>query len=148
MTSKLDILISEKKGNVPVTVLYLSGELDAKTQKDLQAKAEQVISRGAKDLILDLSGVTYLGSAGVRVMHAIACRLEVAECGEGIYEEYVRQAEDLTNKFKAGESDIWGRPVHLKLLKPSAEADKVLKTLGFDRYFQIYDDADEAVMSF
>ena len=74
MTSKLDILISEKIGNVPVTVLYLSGELDAKTQKDLQAKAEQVISRGAKDLILDLSGVTYLGSAGVRVMHAIACR--------------------------------------------------------------------------
>jgi len=148
MTSKLDILISEKKGNVPVTILYLAGELDAKTQKDLQIKAEQVIVEGAQDIILDLSGVTYLGSAGLRVMHGIACRLEVAECGAGIYDEFVRQAEELTNKLKAGESGTWGRPIHLKLLKPSAEADKVLKALGFDRYFQIYDDLDEAVMSF
>jgi len=148
MTSKLEILVSEKKGNVPVTVLHLAGELDAKTQKDLQAKAEHIIAGGAKDLILDLSNITYLGSAGVRVMHAIACRLETAECGEGIYEEFVRAAEELSKKLKEGESGTWGRPVHLKLLKPSAEADKVLKALGFDRYFQIYVDLDQAVMSF
>lgn len=140
--------MSEKMGNVPVTVLYLAGELDAKTQKDLQAKAEQIIAGGAKDMILDLSGLTYLGSAGVRVMHATACKLEVAEAGAGIYEEFVRQAAELASKPEAGESGQWERSAHLKLVKPSTAADKVLKALGFDRYFQIYNDLDEAVMSF
>jgi hypothetical protein len=81
-------------------------------------------------------------------MHAIACKLEVAESGAGVYDEFVREAEELADRLKAGEFTVWGRPAHLKLLKPSAEADRVLKALGFDRYFQIYDDLDEAVMSF
>lgn len=148
MTSKLDILVSEKMGNVPVTVLYLSGELDAKTQKDLQAKAEQVIAGGAKNMILEMSGVTYLGSAGVRIMHATACKLEVGEAGAGIYDEFVKQAAEIASKPEAGESGEWERSAHLKLVKPSAEADKVLKALGFDRYFPIYSDLDEAVNSF
>ena len=147
MTSKLDISLSEKRGQVPVTVLHLAGELDAKTQKDLEARADAVIAEGAKDLILDLSGVTYLGSGGVRIMHAIASRLEMSD-DEGIYGEFVRQSEDLSKKLQAEESEVWARPAHLKLFRPSAAASKVLKALGFDRYFPIYDDLDEAVMSF
>jgi anti-anti-sigma factor len=148
MVSKLDISLSEKKGNVPVTVLHLAGELDAKTQKSLELRADEVMAGGAKNLVLDLSGVTYLGSAGVRAMHAIACKLEVGEAEGGLYGEFIKQSEEIAKKLKAGESEIWGIPAHLKLFKPSPDASKVLKALGFDRYFQIYDDLDGAVMSF
>ena len=43
MSSNLRIAVSEEKGNVPVTILQLTGDLDGKTYQDLEAKAAEVI---------------------------------------------------------------------------------------------------------
>ena len=41
------------------------------------------------------------------------------------------------------------KEVHnVKLLKPSDAARRVLKTLGFDQFFEVFDDLDEAISSF
>lgn len=117
MSAALRIAVSEEKGNVPVTILHVSGDVDSKTYQDLEAKAGELINAGANNILLDLSGVNFMGSAGLRAMHSIA------------------------GKLKTGNGQ-------LKLLNPSDAVSRVMKTLGFDKYFDIHSNLDEAVKAF
>lgn len=118
MSVALRIAVSEEKGNVPVTILHVTGDLDSKTYLDLEAKAGEVIGGGANNILLDLSGVNYMGSAGLRAMHGIANKLKNSGGGK------------------------------LKLLNPSDAASRVMFTLGFDKYFDIHSDLDNALKAF
>ena len=120
----LNIMVGEAQGNVPVTILRLEGDIDAATQKALQDKATEVVAGGATHILLDMSGVNYMGSAGFRAIHA------------------------LTNMLSSEESSTLSKSPHLKLLNPTDAVARVIKTLGFDVYLDIYQDRDEAVNSF
>ena len=120
----LNIMVGEAQGNVPVTILRLEGDIDAATQKALQDKATEVVGGGATHILLDMSGVNYMGSAGFRAIHA------------------------LTNMLSSEESSTLSKSPHLKLLNPTDAVARVIKTLGFDVYLDIYQDRDEAVNSF
>ena len=119
MSNALRIAVSEEKGNVPITVLLLSGDLDSKSFSELESKSTELIANGTKNFILDLGGVNYMGSAGLRALHSISNKLKTA--GEG------------------------GK---LKLVNPSEPVHKVMKTLGFEQFFDIHPSVDEAVQSF
>jgi len=122
MSSALRIAVSEEKGNVPVTILQLTGDLDGKTYQELEAKAADVIGAGASNLLFDLGGVGFMGSAGMRALHAIS------------------------NKIKtAGPNGSAGK---MMLLNPTDAVSRVLKTLGFDQHFDIHADLEEALKSF
>ena len=49
------------------TVLRLNGRVDAPNAPILEKKIEALIAAGKKDVLLDLAGVDYLSSAGLRV---------------------------------------------------------------------------------
>jgi len=119
-----NILVGHAQGKVPVTVLRIEGDIDAATHKTLQDKAAEVIEAGATDVLLDLGGVKYMGSAGFRALHAISNMLH-----------------------KDGEPGMM-KSTHLKLLNPTDAVARVIKTLGFDVYLDIYQDKDAAVNSF
>jgi anti-anti-sigma factor len=118
MSAALRIAVSEEKGKVPVTILHVTGDVDSKTYQDLEAKAGDLIGSGANNILLDLSGVNFMGSAGLRAMHGIAGKLKNNGGGQ------------------------------LKLLNPSDPVSRVMKTLGFDKYFDIHSNLDEAVKAF
>jgi len=120
MSSTLRIAVMEEQGTAPVTVFQLNGSLDASTKDTLESKAEEAIGSGASNLLFDLSGVDYMGSAGLRAFHAISKRIAVAETGPG----------------------------KLKLVNPSDPVSRVLKTLGFDAFFEVHKDLDSALKSF
>lgn len=122
MSSTLRIAVTEEKGIVPVTILHLTGDLDSKTYQDLEAKANEIVGAGASNLLFDLSGVGFMGSAGLRALHAIS------------------------NQIKS--AGVNGSAGQIKLLKPSNAVSSIMKTLGFDQYFSIYDDLDTALKSF
>ena len=122
MNSTLRIAVSEEKGNVPVTILHLTGDLDGKTYQDLEAKAGEVVGAGASNLLVDLGGVGFMGSAGLRALHAISNRIKTAGPN--------------------------GSPGKMMLLNPSDAVSRVLKTLGFDQYFNIHNNLDGALKSF
>jgi len=124
MSSTLQIAISQKTGNVPVTVLHLTGELDANTQTQLETAANEVIDGGAEHLLLEMSKTSYIGSAGLRAIHAI------------------------TNKLNKEENENAIKSDNLKVVNPSDEVRKIFHTLGFDTYIEIIDDLDTAVSSF
>jgi anti-sigma B factor antagonist len=60
----MDVIVSSANG---VTVMGLSGSLDGKTAPDVQ---KQVLSgaEGQDKVILDMSAVTFVSSAGLRVL--------------------------------------------------------------------------------
>jgi ABC-type transporter Mla MlaB component len=72
----MDISISQEQGNAPVTVLKLSGQLDGQTYQGLIMKAQQVIGEGATNILLDMSDLTYISSAGLVSLHTIALLLK------------------------------------------------------------------------
>jgi len=65
----MNIKVSQMEGRVPVTVLHVIGDIDANTHHALDAKATELIQGGSKHLLLDLSDVGYMSSAGFRSMH-------------------------------------------------------------------------------
>jgi anti-sigma B factor antagonist len=122
MSEDLHIGISQEEGEKAVTIMRLKGSLDANTQTALEDKAREVVDAGAEYLILDMSAVEYLGSAGMRAIHAI------------------------TNLLSPDDQSM--RSARLKVLSPSASAAKVFKTLGFDTFIDIHENLDEAIASF
>ena len=122
MSEDLQIGISREDGDKQIAIMRLAGPLDANTQGQLESKAKEAIDGGAEYLILDMSGVDYLGSAGMRAIHAITNQLSPDQPGM--------------------HSD------RLKVLSPSPAAGKVFKTLGFDTFIDIHDNVDEAIAAF
>lgn len=136
MSDQLSISISQKQGRVPVTVFHVKGEINFNTYEELEAKAQEAFNGGARNLLLDLTDVTYISSAGVRAIHAVFVMLRSAAPGE---------SDEAISK---GVRDGTFKSPHLKLLNPSANVFEVLKTMGIDMYLEIYHDLDQAVASF
>jgi anti-anti-sigma factor len=118
------VMIGQEQGSVPVTVLRVEGDIDAATHKTLEEKASEVIGAGTQNILLDLSEVKYMGSAGFRAIHAI------------------------NNMLEQEETTGMGRSKHLKLLNPQGEVARVIKTLGFDVFLDIYHDREDALNAF
>jgi anti-sigma B factor antagonist len=58
----------------PVTVLSVSGDIDAETFPQLVSEADKVLEAGHVHLVLDLSGVAYISSGGLIALQAITSR--------------------------------------------------------------------------
>ena len=59
---------TERHGDV--AVIALEGELDASNYEDVIAEARRAHADGATTLVVDLGGLTYMGSAGLVALHA------------------------------------------------------------------------------
>lgn len=132
----MDIVVWQEQGRVPVTVLHVRGELNVNSYEQLQAEARKAFDAGARDMILDLTEVPYISSAGLRGIHAIFTMLRTAAAGE---------SDEAVSK---GLRDGTYKSPHLKLLSPSEHVMEVLHTSGFDMYLEVFSDLPQAVASF
>ncbi len=132
----MDITVSQEQGRVPVTILHVSGQTDSTSANELEKKAMDVIDAGARHLVLDLSKVPYLSSAGLRVLQEVFNKLREVSTGESDKEMY-RRIND--GSFTSP---------HLKLLNPTKEVMEVLKMSGFDMLVSIEKDLKTAVAAF
>jgi anti-anti-sigma factor len=67
----MQISLSKHEGNVPVTVMQLNGELDASNYTDVITRAQELYDEGVRDLLIDLSNVSYVSSAGLMSLHSV-----------------------------------------------------------------------------
>lgn len=67
----------EEKGDV--VVMRLTGRLDAASSPQLEKKINSIIESGHFKLILNLGGVDYLSSAGMRLMLSVSKKLKHLE---------------------------------------------------------------------
>lgn len=73
LSDSLTNLRAEQKGNV--YVLRIKGRLDAVTSPLAEKKVFEAINSGQHNLLLDMAGVVYLSSAGMRMLLSITKRL-------------------------------------------------------------------------
>lgn len=136
----MNISVSQAQGKVPVSVIALDGELDGQNYQDLIAKAREVYEGGARNFLIDLSGLTYVSSAGLVALHTVALLAR----GDALPDTEAGWSA-IRSVGRAGSSGV---QKNVKLLKPREEVKSVLDMVGFSSAFEIHTDLDEAVNSF
>ena len=130
----MDFKIKQEQGRIPVTVIQIIGELTS--DEELIAQAQAAYDDGTRDLLIDLSQVSYMSSIGLRAIHELflLMKSDAPEESQEAMMEGVR-------------SGTFTSP-HLKLYNPPPDVMSVLKTTGYDMYIEIYTDYDKAIASF
>jgi anti-anti-sigma factor len=132
----MEITKETTTGRVPVTILRVKGSLDASTSPLFEAGATDAINGGARDLLIDLKGVPYISSAGLRALNTLYQRLHP---DASKIEKRIMELGVLDNSY---------RSPHLKLLNPSLRVREVLNMAGFDMFLDIRFAEPEAILAF
>jgi len=72
----MQISRKEEKG---IHIFSLDGRFDAHSAGDVEKELNLTISKGARKLLVDMDGVEYISSAGLRVLLAVAKKLKKEE---------------------------------------------------------------------
>ena len=135
--SALQITVSQEQGRVPVTVLHIEGDvIDANSYEQLEGQARAAIAAGARNMLLDMTKMKYISSAGLRAIHIIFMLLR----GDASVES------DKT--LKKGLMDGTYKSPHLKLLNPSPAVSETMRAMGFDMFLEIHRNLKDAIASF
>lgn len=122
MYSDLKITSEQKQAHVPVTVLYISGWLDAQSEAQFLEAARQAHDEGARFLLVDMSGLDTLTSAGMRAI-------------QKVYQMFTPREDH----FKVA---------HLKLCNAPPQIYNVLGITGFLQNIPMYESMESALESF
>jgi len=136
----MELSSEQMQGRVVVTVLHVKGDLDGSNYRELIALAQKEYDAGARDFLIDLSGTTYMSSAGLVALQSIVKMLRKEkpfdeEAGWGAFHEIEREGSK-------------GMLRHVKLLGPQPRVDKVLEIAGVKNVFPIFTDLAAAIASF
>jgi anti-anti-sigma factor len=134
----MDIKTYTEKGDVVVTVMHVDGNIDNSTYEAFQSRADELVDSGAHFILVDLSHVQFVSSAGMRALQHIYQRLRSRYPNSDISDEDV----------KKGIREGTYKSPFLKLLNPSKESAKTFEISGFDMFIEIFTDKDTAIASF
>lgn len=131
----MDITISTVQAQFPVTIFTINGFLNLGTSSHLEDKAREVFNSGSRYLLLDLTNVTSLSSAGLRAILFI-------------YKLFESETETIeTEKRKDTTRMHIGKSIHLKLVNPRPEIRRILSISGFEKFIEIFENTDQALNS-
>lgn len=138
----MKMTFSKVVGKVEITIIKVAGNLDASTHDELMAQVEKMREMDMQYLLLDLSETEFISSAGVVALHSIARTMRgdtptSTENGWGALDAMKRTQVISKSKQR-----------FVKLLNPSQRVMVMLKTVGFDQYFDIFNDLDTAIAAF
>ena len=130
--SELKIDSSQAQGNSALKMLHLNGQLDGSTESQFLEQARQAQSEGATHLLVDLSGLTILTSAGLRAIQ-LTLRLFTPQHDRELMGQH-------------GEEPY--KSPYFKLVCPNPDIYYILNIAGFLHNIPIYNNLEEAVNSF
>lgn len=122
MDSDFGILSEEMQADVPVTVFHLRGWLDAQSEEQLLAAARTAYDEGARYLLIDMSRLDTLTSAGMRALQKVF------------------------QIFTENEAPF--KVAHLKLCNAPPQIYNILGITGFLQNIPMYESMDTALQSF
>jgi anti-anti-sigma factor len=100
-------------------LVKVSGHIDHHSAPELEQSLNAIVKGGQHNIVVDLSGVTYISSAGLKTLQATA---------------------------KSARGGLLGGDLRLAGLQPNIK--EIFKLIGFTDIFQIYDHASDALESF
>lgn len=133
----LEISVTQGQGKVSVTIMHLKGDFDTVGCETFDDRAQAIVTAGAQHVLVDLSAVSFMSSAGMRSLHRLFYQLhpEGSEEHKRILEEGIRKGA-----YKAP---------YMKLLNPAPRVLELLKLTGVDMYMDILSGkVDKAVTAF
>lgn len=130
--SELTIVSSQIQGDVSVTILHLKGHLHGATEQELLDRARQAHEDGARHILLNLSELEVLSSAGLRAL-------------QNIFKLFTPQS-DLEVMRQHG-AEPYKSP-YLKLVCPSPQIYYILSITGFLQNIPLYNNIEDATKSF
>jgi anti-anti-sigma factor len=122
MDSDLKITSEQVQASVPVTVFYLRGWLDSQSEEQLLETARLAHDEGARYLLINMSDLDTLTSAGMRAL-------------QKVYQIFTPKEDH----FKIA---------HLKLCNAPPQIYNVLGITGFLQNIPMYESMDTALDSF
>lgn len=122
MNSDLKISSEQIQADVPVTVFHIRGWLDAQSEEQLLEAARIAYDNGARYLLIDMSDLDTLTSAGMRAL-------------QKVYQIFTPKED----QFKIA---------HLKLCNAPPQIYNVLGITGFLHNIPMYESKDAALQSF
>jgi anti-anti-sigma factor len=136
----LTITISKKQGRVHVTILQLAGILDGSNHMRLVDEAKKIHHDGIRDVLIDLSKLTFMNSSGLAAIQRTATLFREKPKAEQESGRAATHAIDLERGIQVSK--------HVKLLCPQPRVAEILYIASFDTLFEIHTDLDAAVASF
>ena len=122
MTVDFRIVSEQVEGRVPVTIFHISGWLDAQSEGQLLETARLAYDEGARYLLINMSELDTLTSAGMRAL-------------QKVYQIFTPKED----QFKIA---------HLKLCNAPPQIYNVLGITGFLQNIPMYESMDSALESF
>ena len=122
MNSDLKISSEQVQADVPVTIFHLHGWLDAQSEPDLLEAARTTRDGGSEYLLIDMSDLNTLTSAGMRAL-------------QKVYQIFTPKED----QFKVA---------HLKMCNAPPPIYNVLGITGFLQNIPMYESRDAALESF
>jgi len=135
----MNITTSQAQGRVPVTVVSLKGDLDGSNYQDLIAKAKELYAAGTRHVLLDMTHVPYMSSAGLVALHSIV---------QVMRGDQPPDPQQGWATFHAVARDSSSMQQHVKLLNLQPKVDRVLQTAGMKEFFEAHTDLATAVAAF
>jgi len=130
--SELKITTSQVQGEVSVTIFHLHGHLHGNTENQLLDRVRQSYEDGVRHILLDLSELDVLSSAGLRAIHSI-------------FNLFTPQGD--LEIIRQHREEPYKSP-YVKLVCPNPDIYYILNITGFLQNLLIYNNMEEAVNSF
>ena len=121
-----------------VAVIGLEGELDASNFADLIGTGRQLYAGGARVLVLDLGGLTFMASSGIVALHSLARVFQGHEPPD--LEAGWQAIHDIGTDIDGGASLD-----HVRLVAPGPAVDRVLDRTGLKRLMPVFATRDAAL---
>lgn len=125
------LTITKEEGRV--TILRLHGILNAATEQSLMRAAEQTYAAGSRFLLIDLSGISMVTSAGLQAL-------------EKIYRMFTPHHE--VGEWSAAHPGEVFKSQNFKLGGASPQVHSILSIAGFLHHIPMYSNLQEAHNSF
>ena len=134
--------VQREAGSAPVTVVGIHGDLDGSNYQELITKAKELYKAGARNIVLDMSDMLYMSSAGLVALHSVAMLLRGEEppdpsSGWNAYHAVARDRDTSTTVQR-----------NLKLVNPQPKVERTLQLTGMKEFFEVHPDLKTAVASF
>jgi len=141
-TATMNTTVDRIDGRVPVAVLRLDGDLDSSNFEALIEEGRRLYAEGARDLLLDMRQVPYMGSSGLVAIHSLVLIFNGAEPPgpDAGWEAH----------HAIGRSVEAGMQPHVKVLlaADSSPISRVLDRTGMNRFIDVRTDEGDALAAF
>lgn len=128
--------ITTDRPSPDLAVIALTGELDGSNFEQVIAAGRAARDEGAGRIVLDLAGLTYMGSSGLVAIHSIALLLRGQEPTSP--EDGWQAIHDIGREAADG-------PAPLLLAAPAPSVRRVLDRSGMSELFPVHDDRSSAL---